>query len=183
MAAKHEAAVFMDRDGTLIEDTGYVRSASQVRVYPGVRQALAELNRAGFKLVLVTNQSGIGRKIFSEADYFAVQAEFLRQLDGRWFDAIYYCPDHPDSPTDRRKPAPGMLLEAARDLGLNLSGSYMIGDKAADMEAGRRAGVAASVLVRTGEGSAEAPHAAANFVADDFPAAVAWILQRSQKCG
>ncbi len=178
-----QSAVFLDRDGTLMEDTGYVRRVADVRIYAGVREALAELKRAGFKLVLVTNQSGIGRGIFSEAEYQAVHEEFQRQLGGGLIDATYFCPDHPDRATERRKPAPGMLLEAARDLGLDLAQSFMIGDKAADIEAGRRAGLAASILVRTGVGAAEAAGAGADFVADNLSVAVAWILQRAGKCG
>jgi len=178
-----QSAVFLDRDGTLMEDTGYVRRAVDVRIYAGVREALAELKGAEFKLVLVTNQSGIGRGMLSQAEYESVHEEFLRQLGVGLIDATYFCPDHPDSATERRKPAPGMLLEAARDLDLDLECSFMIGDKAADIEAGRRAGLAASVLVRTGMGAAEAAGAGADFVAENMSAAVAWILQRAGKCG
>ncbi len=177
------AAVFLDRDGTLMEDTGYVRRAEDVRVYPGTAEALAILKAAGFKLVIVTNQSGIGRGMFSETDYHAVHDALLRQLGPELVDATYFCPDHPDTATDRRKPAPGMLLEAAREHGLDLAQSFMVGDKAADVETGRRAGLAASILVRTGVGKAEAAEVGADFVADDLSAAAAWILQRARKCG
>jgi D-glycero-D-manno-heptose 1,7-bisphosphate phosphatase len=98
-------------------------------------------------------------------------------------DASYFCADHPEQATDRRKPGAGMLLEAARDHGLDLAKSFMIGDRTGDIEAGRRAGVAASILVRTGIGEAEIQRAGADFVADDFPSAAAWILQRARKCG
>jgi D-glycero-D-manno-heptose 1,7-bisphosphate phosphatase len=178
-----QSAVFLDRDGTLMEDTGYVRRASDVRLYPGVGAALTKLKAAGFILVIVTNQSGIGRGIFSEAEYHAVHREVLRQLGGELIDATYFCPEHPGAATERRKPAPGMLLEAARDLAIDLAQSFMIGDKAADAETGRRAGLAASILVRTGVGEAEAARAGADYVADDLPAAAAWILQRARKCG
>jgi D-glycero-D-manno-heptose 1,7-bisphosphate phosphatase len=177
------AAVFLDRDGTLMEDTGYVRRPEDVRLFAGVPDGLTRLKRAGFQLVMVTNQSGIGRGIFSEDEYRAVHDEFMRQVGAGLIDATYFCPDHPEAATDRRKPAPGMLLEAARDLDLDLTRSFLIGDKAADIEAGRRAGVAASILVRTGLGESEIARAEADFVADDLSAAVAWILQRAQKCG
>ena len=133
--------------------------------------------------MIVTNQSGIGRGIFSEAEYHAVQAEFLRQLGAEFFEACYFCPDSPDGATERRKPAPGMLVEAAREHGIDLAKSFMVGDKAADIEAGRRAGVSASVLVRTGKGDAEAACAGADFVADNLSDAAAWILQSAGKCG
>ncbi len=177
------AAVFLDRDGTLMEDAGYVREAKDVIVYHGVRAALAELKAAGFWLVIVTNQSGIGRGFYGEAEYQAVHDEFVRQLGSGLVDATYFCPDHPESATERRKPGPGMLLEAARDHGLDLANSFMVGDRAGDIEAGRRAGVAASILVRTGIGEAEITRAGADFVANDFPSAAAWILQRARKCG
>jgi D-glycero-D-manno-heptose 1,7-bisphosphate phosphatase len=178
-----QSAVFLDRDGTLMEDTGYVRRADDVHLYADAREALAELKAAGFKLVIVTNQSGIGRGIFSDAEYRAVHKELLRQLGAGLIDATYFCPDHPDHATERRKPAPGMLLEAARDHGLDLARSFMVGDKAADVEAGRRAGVAGSILVRTGVGEADAARAGADVMADNLSAAAAWILQRTRKCG
>jgi D-glycero-D-manno-heptose 1,7-bisphosphate phosphatase len=177
------AAVFLDRDGTLMEDAGYVREAKDVVVYQGVRESLAALKAAGYWLVVVTNQSGIGRGYYGESEYHAVHDEFVRQLGGGLIDAAYFCPDHPESATDRRKPGPGMLLEAAREHGLDLANSFMVGDRTGDLEAGRRAGVAASILVRTGIGEAEVAKAGADFVADDFPSASAWILQRGRKCG
>lgn len=178
-----DAAVFLDRDGTLIEDAGYLRDPRDVRIYPGVVEALAMLKEIGLRLVIVTNQSGIGRGYYGVADYRAVQAETIRQLGAGLIDATYFCPDHPDSATDRRKPGPGMLLEAARDHGLDLPRSFMVGDRTGDIEAGRRAGLAASILVRTGIGESEIAKAGADFVADDLAMAAAWILQRAQKCG
>lgn len=166
-----------------MEDSGYVRDAKDVIVYPGVREALRELKDAGFWLVIVTNQSGIGRGYFSEAEYRAVQVEIIRQLGDGLIDATYFCADHPDRATDRRKPGAGMLREAALENGLDLARSFMVGDRTGDIEAGRRAGVEATILVRTGAGEAEIARAAANFVADDFPSAAAWILQRVPKCG
>ena len=176
-------AVFLDRDGTLMEDAGFVREAKDVVVYQGVREALAELKAAGFWLVIVTNQSGIGRGYYGEAEYHVVHDEFVRQLGEGLIDASYFCADHPEQATERRKPGAGMLWEAARDYGLDLANSFMVGDRTGDIEAGRRAGVAASILVRTGIGEAEITRAGADFVADDFPSAAAWILQRARKCG
>jgi D-glycero-D-manno-heptose 1,7-bisphosphate phosphatase len=133
-------AVFLDRDGTLMEDAGYCADPAQVRIYPSAREALAKMKAAGFLLILVTNQSGIGRGYFTEDDYRAVQAEFERQLEPVRLDAVYYCPDAPEAASNRRKPAPGMILEAARDHSIDLARSFMIGDKEADVEAGRAAG-------------------------------------------
>ncbi|MEO7319526.1 MAG: HAD family hydrolase [Chthoniobacteraceae bacterium] len=167
-------AVFLDRDGTLMHDTGYVGNPSLVEVYPGVAEALVRLKTAGFKTVIVTNQSGIPRGYFTESDFHAVQARFEEMIGPAVIDAVYFCADHPDEATERRKPGPGMLLEAARDHGLDLPRSWMVGDRAGDVEAGWRAGVRA-ILVRTGEG-AQADGTRAVFVAEDFARAVDFIL-------
>jgi D-glycero-D-manno-heptose 1,7-bisphosphate phosphatase len=139
-------AVFLDRDGTLIEDCGYLQDPALVRVLPGVADGLRRLRSAGFVCVVVTNQSGIGRGMFAEADYHRVHAEMVRLLSahGATLDAAYFCPaapaadgvdEHPD-----RKPSPGMLLRAAAELDLDLASSWIIGDAPRDVEAGRRAG-------------------------------------------
>ncbi len=172
-------AIFLDRDGTLMEDSHYVRDPEAVRVFPGVREALAALKARGFATVIVTNQSGIGRGMFSVADYEAVQARFLELLGPGLIDATYMCADHPDTATDRRKPEPGMLLEAARDHGLDLAPSWMVGDREADLETGLRAGVR-PILVRTGKG-ATADASRAVFVAEDFASAASFILRESQE--
>ena len=168
-------AVFLDRDGTLMHDSGYVGDPALVEVYPGVPEALARLKARGFKTVIVTNQSGIPRGHFTEADFHAVQARFEELVGPGLIDAMYFCADHPEAATDRRKPGPGMLLEATRDQGLDLASSWMIGDRAGDVEAGIRAGVR-SILVRTGEG-ANADGTGAAFVADGFVEAVDFILR------
>ena len=143
---KHKA-VFLDRDGTLMVDTGYCSDPADVKLIDGTQELLRRLKQAGFKLVIVTNQSGIGRGYFGEHEFWAVQKEFERQAGIDLIDATYFCPDTPENATERRKPNPGMLLEAADDLGIDLSQSYMIGDKDRDVEAGLRAGVKASILV------------------------------------
>ena len=168
-------AVFFDRDGTLMEDTGYCRDPKLVRLYPGVAEAIRSLKTAGFRIFIVTNQAGIPRGLFTETEYRAVQAEFLRQLGGDLIDATYYCADHPDSPSTRRKPAPGMLLEAAAEFGIDLARSFIVGDKAIDVECGKRAGVT-TVQVTTGYG-AEQP-SAADFKAEDVASAAQWILAK-----
>jgi D-glycero-D-manno-heptose 1,7-bisphosphate phosphatase len=147
-------AVFFDRDGTLMEEVNYCRDPAQVRVYAGVSEALRRLKRAGFRVFIVTNQSGIGRGLFSEAQYRAVQAELIRQIGADLVDGSYFCPDAPWTASTRRKPEPGMLFEAAAEYGVDLTASYMIGDKAADVECGHRAGTK-TILVLTGYGALE----------------------------
>lgn len=174
MPAALTPAVFVDRDGTLMEDTGYVARPEDVRVYAGTAEALAALKARGFATVIVTNQSGISRGYFTEADYHAVHARLMELLGPGLIDATYFCAEHPDTASERRKPGPGMLLEAARDLGLDLARSWMIGDRAADLEAGRRAGCR-TILVRTGEG-ATADASLADFVTEDFAQGAASLL-------
>lgn len=170
-------AVFFDRDGTLMEDTGYVSDPALVSLLPGATTALPALKAAGYRLIIITNQSGIGRGYFTEADYAAVHTRFLELLGTELFDATYFCPDHPDVASERRKPGPGMLLEAARDFDLDLARSWMVGDRESDLLAGRAAGTR-SILVRTGIG-ADAPTAHADFVAKDLAEAAAFILGKS----
>jgi D-glycero-D-manno-heptose 1,7-bisphosphate phosphatase len=170
-------AVFLDRDGTLMEEVHYCRDPELVRIIDGVPEALVRLRQAGYRLVIITNQSGIGRGFFTASDFEAVQERFLSLLGGPVIDATYFCPDAPDAPSARRKPEPGMVLEAARDLGLDLARSWFVGDKAADVVCGRRAGTRA-ILVRTGHGQSE-DAAGAEFVAKDFASAANIILRTS----
>jgi D-glycero-D-manno-heptose 1,7-bisphosphate phosphatase len=148
-------AVFLDRDGTLIEERSYITRPDQVRLLPGAAASVRHLRQAGFTCVVVTNQSAVGKGLISLAELGHIHVEMLRQLrdEGAVLDGLYSCPfsptatqrDHPD-----RKPAPGMLLQAARDLGLDLANSWMVGDRESDVLAGRNAGCRESVLVRTG---------------------------------
>jgi D,D-heptose 1,7-bisphosphate phosphatase len=170
-------AVFLDRDGTLMHDTGYVGDPASVQIYPGVSEALATLKAAGFKTIIVTNQSGIPRGYFTEEDFQKVQARFEELIGPGLIDAVYYCAEHPDHATERRKPGPGMLREGARDHAIDLTRSWMIGDRAGDVEAGVRAGVR-SILVRTGEG-AGADGSGAAHVAESFVEAVNFIIQKT----
>jgi D-glycero-D-manno-heptose 1,7-bisphosphate phosphatase len=166
-------AVFFDRDGTLMEEVYYCGDPAKVKVYPGISEALRDLKAAGFRTFVITNQSGIGRGLITEAQYQAVQAELLRQIGEELLDATYYCADMPGTPSTRRKPAPGMLLEAAADHGIDLAASYLIGDKAIDIECGRRAGTR-TILVRTGYGVEQ--DCPADFKAADVVQAVRTIL-------
>lgn len=149
-------AVFVDRDGTLIEEVGYVNHPSRVRLLPGAAEAVRSLRAAGRAVVVVTNQAGIGRGYLSPELVAAANAELERQLAdaGAAVDGIYVCPHHPDDGCGCRKPAPGLLLRAAADLGLDLARSVIVGDKPSDIEAGASAGMP-GVLVLTGLGRGE----------------------------
>jgi|SRR5438045_1952842 len=169
-------AVFVDRDGTIMEDAEYCSHPKQVRVFPGVPNALRRLKDAGYKIIVITNQSGIGRGFFTVEQYRAVEAEVLHQLGDGLVDATYFCPDVPGKPSECRKPAPGMVLRATRDHDVDLARSFLIGDKEIDAECAHNAGVRA-IRVRTGfdrmtDGSC------ADWVADDLPAAAEIILNR-----
>lgn len=156
-----------------MHEVNYCRRPEDVIVFDGVVHALIRLREAGFLRVIVTNQSGIGRGMFLVEDFERVQEELLRQLRGE-IDATYFCPDAPDDPSPRRKPSPGMLLEAAADLGIDLERSFMIGDKNADLQCARAAGVT-PILVKTGYGN-RADEVLADSVASGVPDAVDWIL-------
>ena len=143
-------ALFIDRDGTLMEEVDHCCDPALVKAYAGAAEELMRARALGWATIIVTNQSGIGRGYFTVDQFEAVQRELLRQL-GDVIDASYMAPDHPDNPSPRRKPAPGMLLEAAVEHALDLSRSWMIGDKAIDIECGRNAGTR-TILVETGYG-------------------------------
>jgi D-glycero-D-manno-heptose 1,7-bisphosphate phosphatase len=167
-------AVFLDRDGTIMRDVDYCGDPARVEVFPGAADALRRLKANGYKLIIVTNQSGIARNYISEADYRAVELEFARQLGDGLIDASYYCPDLPDTNSPRRKPAPGMIFEAQRDHRLDLARSYFIGDKTSDIECGRNAGVR-TILVQTGYGTHEID-CRADWIVRDLAHAAAIIL-------
>jgi D-glycero-D-manno-heptose 1,7-bisphosphate phosphatase len=168
-------AVFIDRDGTIMHDADYCSDPKQVRIFDGAAAALGRLRNTGYKIIVITNQSGIGRGFFTEKQYRAVEVEVSRQLGDHLLDATYFCPDSPGQPSKCRKPAPGMVLEAARDHDVDLSRSFLIGDKEIDAECAHNAGVRA-IRVRTGfdkmtDGSC------ADWVAEDLPAAAEIILK------
>ncbi|MFY9270200.1 MAG: lipopolysaccharide heptosyltransferase II [Candidatus Manganitrophaceae bacterium] len=186
---RRKIAVFLDRDGTINDDVGYVGSVDRFSMIPGAAEAIVKLNRRGISVILVTNQSGVARGIFPEASVGEIHRhlqELLAKKGGR-LDAIYYCPHHPEiSLCACRKPAMGMIEQAIAECGIDLSGSYIVGDKSLDMALAR--GGAKGVLVRTGHGEAslrEMMESGKRFdhvppvahVADDLVAAVDWILE------
>jgi D-glycero-D-manno-heptose 1,7-bisphosphate phosphatase len=167
--------VFVDRDGTVVVDRGYLADPEGIELLPGAGTALQRLDRAGFALVLITNQSGVGRGFFSTADLDRQHRRLQRLLEpyGVTFARIEVCPHRPDAGCDCRKPAPGMILRAARDLGLDLGASFVIGDKDSDTEAGHRAGCTSVGIGRARSG--------ADLRVTDLAAAADWILDQ-QPC-
>jgi D-glycero-D-manno-heptose 1,7-bisphosphate phosphatase len=166
-------AVFFDRDGVLMEEVHYCGDPARVKAYPGAPEALRRIRAAGFRTFIVTNQSGIGRGLITEAQYRAVQDELLRQIGPGLIDGAYFCADLPGAPSLRRKPAPGMVLEAAAEHGLDLSRSFFVGDKSSDIECGRRAGTR-TILALTGYGAQQ--NCAPDFIARDLADAADIVL-------
>jgi D-glycero-D-manno-heptose 1,7-bisphosphate phosphatase len=177
-------AIFLDRDGTMNVDHGYVHEIDNFQFIDGAIEAMQELKKMGYALVMVTNQSGIARGMFSE-DTFMQLTEWMdwsladRDVD---LDGIYFCPHHPEAVVeeyrqqcDCRKPAPGMLLAAQKELNIDMAASYMVGDKIDDVLAGKAAGVGINVLVRSGKPVTEEGEKAADWVINslaDLPARI-----------
>jgi D-glycero-D-manno-heptose 1,7-bisphosphate phosphatase len=185
-------AIFMDRDGTVCEEVGYVNHVDRVRLLPRSAAAIRLANEAGFQAVIVTNQAGVARGYFDEELVHEVHDAVRHQLAeaGARVDGIYFCPHHPEVGSepyrrvcDCRKPGPGMLLRAREEMGIDLAASYMIGDTVKDLGAGRAVG-ATTVLVLTGYGRGELQHQAHRWnvqpdhVCEDLLDAVQWIVAR-----
>lgn len=173
-------AVFLDRDGTIVrDDEGFIHEIEKFKFEKNAPEGLKKLQELGFKLIIVTNQAGIGRGIYTLKDYHKFNNYMLEQLKKRGvhIDAVYFCPHHPTKGNGEyliececRKPKPGMILKAAKDLNIDLSKSFIIGDKTGDLEAGRLAGVN-PILVRTGYGEEEGFKDAVpvfDFIAEDL---------------
>jgi D-glycero-D-manno-heptose 1,7-bisphosphate phosphatase len=159
-----QAAVFLDRDGTINEEVGYMDRLEKLKLIPVAAEAIRLINSSGMKTVVVTNQSGVARGLFDEAfvDRVHIRLREMLRAEGAFLDEIYFCPHHPTEGRERylmtcdcRKPAPGLLLQAAADLNLDRTRCYMVGDTLKDIEAGSRAGVQ-GILVRTGYGAESA---------------------------
>jgi D-glycero-D-manno-heptose 1,7-bisphosphate phosphatase len=186
-AASLRPAVFLDRDGTIAEEVGYLNHASRFRMFPFAAAAIRRLNSAGLPVIVVTNQSGVGRGYFPESLVHTVHELMAQQLAtaGAHLDAIYYCPHTSADGCDCRKPKPGLLQRAAREHSLDLGASFVVGDRYGDVELGQRAGCS-GVLVRTGYGAGELEWRSAkwpvppDFVADDLTSAADWILRQTK---
>ncbi len=184
-----EKCVFLDRDKTIIEDPGYLTDPDAVKLLPGVELALRSLSQAGFKLVVVTNQSGIARGMLTEDALDEIHNEMRRQLSEHdvELDAIYYCPYHPEGTVEKytrvsadSKPSPGMLLRASKDLPIDLNGSWMVGDSPRDIEAGQRAGCRTVRIRHKGdEGPDEDEDVQADFTVRNLVDAARIILRES----
>lgn len=187
MASGLHRAVFMDRDGTINREVGYVDHLEKFELLSGAAEAIRRLNARGFKTVVVTNQSGVARGYFSEDFVRELHRELAVQLarHGAHLDGIYYCPHSPGAGCDCRKPVPGMLLKAAAELDIDLGRSYVVGDKQVDVELAHRVG-ASGILVLTGYAGQEPgrdpaqPPVQPDFVAQDLLGAVDWVLAHGQ---
>jgi D-glycero-D-manno-heptose 1,7-bisphosphate phosphatase len=179
MTKAKSPAVFLDRDGTLMRDVDYCGDPKDVDLLPGVAEALRALKEQGYKLIVITNQSGIGRGYFDHDQYRAVETELSRQMGDGFIDATYYCPHLPEAGCKCRKPSPEMVFQAAREHDVDLARSFFIGDKRSDLDCGRAAGVK-TILVRTGYGKAT-DAALADFIADDLNEA-AHMISRAAPC-
>jgi D-glycero-D-manno-heptose 1,7-bisphosphate phosphatase len=183
--AAKRPAVFLDRDGTIAEEVGYLNHANRFRMFPFVAGAIRRLNEAGLPVVVVTNQSGVGRGYFPESLVCTVNELMTQQLAeaGARIDAVYYCPHTSADHCDCRKPKTGMLERAAIEHALDLQHSFVVGDRYGDIELARNAS-ARAILVRTGYGEGELAWQAAKwpvqpeFVADDLSHAADWILRQ-----
>lgn len=187
-----KAAVFLDRDGTMIEDVGYLDTIERIELFPWTVDAIRALNRAGWPVIVITNQSGIARGYLTESVLDELHRALTARLaaGGARVDAYYYCPHHPDGTVPEyaqrcecRKPGRGLVDRAARDLGLDPARSFVIGDKWLDVGLARAVG-ARAILVRTGYGAAEEarpqPGLAPDAIVDNLAAAASWILINQQ---
>tara|TARA_Y100001970_G_scaffold294370_1_gene451944 strand:+ start:45419 stop:46045 length:627 start_codon:yes stop_codon:yes gene_type:complete len=146
--------LFLDRDGTIIQLISYLDDPSKVKIINGIIELIYKANNNGIKVIMITNQSGISRGYFDWNAFSKVNDKIMLECEslGAHFDAIYACPDHPNEPTNYRKPNPGMLLTAAKDLKLDLTQSIIVGDSIVDLQAGKRAGLNQGWLVSSGNG-------------------------------
>ncbi|MFZ4759717.1 MAG: D-glycero-beta-D-manno-heptose 1,7-bisphosphate 7-phosphatase [Burkholderiaceae bacterium] len=176
-ASTPRPAAFVDRDGVINEDLGHVHRIEDFHLLPGATAGLRLLQAAGYRLVVVTNQAGIARGLYTEADYQRLTRHLRTALrrEGITLDAVYHCPHHPEAGLGVlrtacacRKPGPGMLLRARDELGVDLTRSVLIGDKRSDLEAGRAAGVGRLALVESGHAIGAADRAAADLVCADL---------------
>jgi len=176
--------LLLDRDGTLIEEGEYLTEPERVRLLPGVPQALRQLRRAGFKQVVVSNQSGVGRGLITVSQLRLVNRRFLQLLKAKKapIDGIYWCPHKPSARCSCRKPKLGMAKRAAKALGTSWNRSISVGDKPSDVRLGQRSG-GWGVLVRTGYGKRwKKDFVKPDFVARNFKAAVPWIIRIGKEC-
>lgn len=199
---KINTAIFLDRDGTINEEVGHLDNLEKLKLYDNAAEAIRLINESGMKAVVITNQSGVARGYFTEELVKTAhrQIQDLLKQQGAFIDAFYYCPHHPTEGLEEyvqacscRKPEPGMLITASRDLNIDLLRSYMVGDILKDIQAGKNAGTK-SVLVksghglktleedlRNGEGNIPSENSGPDYIAEDILDAVTWIMQDREK--
>ena len=169
--------VFCDRDGTINRDVPYCSSPKEFKLLPGAGEAIARLNKAGLAVVVITNQSGVGRGYFTEGVLQLIHQKMQEDLacHKARVDAVYYCPHHPDDGCSCRKPKPGLIFQAAKELDLDLKNSFFIGDSLADVEAGRRAGCV-TVLIEPQDKVIK--DCRVNYICRDLSEGVEWIIKK-----
>ena len=175
-------AVFIDRDGTINVNYGYINNPNDFKMYPSVAKGIKLLKKNGFKIIIITNQSGISRGYFSEKSLEEIHEKMKKELskEDAKVDAIYYCPHHPDEKCNCRKPKPGMLETAIKDFDIDIENSYIIGDRMLDVEAGRAVGCK-TVLVPEDKVIVKKEMAESDinpdYICDDFYSGVEWIIE------
>lgn len=190
MAKLRNKAVFLDRDGTINREVDVLRRLSQLKIFPKVAEAIQKLNKAGFLVVVITNQAVVARGWLTEKEIDKIHAVLIKRLakNGAKIDAVYYCPHHPNANLKKyrllcscRKPKPGMILKAIKKYHIDRKKSFMIGDTTRDILAGKRAGLK-TIIVRTGYGGKDGYHknVKPDFVAKDLFGAVK-IVQKNEK--
>ncbi len=177
---KKTIAVFLDRDGTINEDVGYLDDPADVKLLDGVADAIRLLNQRGLKIIIITNQSGVARGYLTEEQLQGVNRRVVELLEkqGARVDAIYYCPHHPEDGCNCRKPMPGLLERASEELHVELEGSYMVGDKHTDVLTAKSAGVKGVLVGENPEPCDDAHH-----VCRTLYDAVRWILKDLEASG
>jgi len=175
-------AVFLDRDGTIARDVQYCRRVEDVELLPTVPQAIKLLQEEGFKVVVITNQSGIARGYFTEETLAQIHQKMAAELEkhGAWVDDIYYCPHHPDDGCECRKPNTALFHKAAKELDIDHSRSFMVGDMQMDVDAGRALGCQ-TVLVTTGPNAGNDVSTCPDHVASSLLEAARWIVRSETK--
>lgn len=177
--------VFIDRDGTINENTGYINSPNLFKMYPGVAEGVKLLKDKGFKIVIITNQSGIARGLFTKETLEEIHDKMKNEFKekGASFDAIYYCPHHPDEKCNCRKPRTGLLEKAIRDFDVDLKKSYIIGDRMLDIEAGKKIGVKTVLVpekIEMVKREMEKSDIVPDHISNDFSLGVKWILENEK---
>jgi histidinol-phosphate phosphatase family protein len=171
-------AVFIDRDGTIARDAPYCSNPEDFELLPGVAEGIKLFNKHGFKVVVITNQSGVGRGYFTEEMLARIHDKMRDELAkyGAHVDAVYYCPHHPDDNCECRKPRPKMVFQAASDLRINLQQSYVIGDHDMDIEMGKNVGCKTILIAAKNKGSESDKVPCSDYVASSVSDAAQWII-------